>query len=236
MRFPKVLIFSPTYEGKEYCRKRFVDTINEIQYPNKEFIMIDNSINDDYYNLLKLEGVPVHRVPRGNNSREALTNAQNYARKYAIDNDFDYILSVESDLFPPKDVIFRLLRHSKPIVGCLYMLGGYEFNGKILPKIPCVFLTKNDGSGGTRFITNEEHEELSSVGGLHQVHGMGVGCTLIRIDIVKKYPFWCDNRFDNKHSDVYFYMNLWNDKVPVYVDYDCEVEHQPSDWTKVADR
>lgn len=219
MNYPKVLIFSPTYEGKEYCRKRFVENINKINYPNKEFIMIDNSEGDDYYNLLKSEGVPIHRVPRGNNSREALSAAQNYARKYAIDNGFDYALSVESDLFPPENIIQTLMRHWKPVVGGLYYLGGYydEINNKQFPIVPCVFITKNDGSGGTRFITTEEHEQLKGLGGIHQVHGMGVGCTLFDIEIFKKYPFWCDSRFENKHSDVYYYMNLWNDKVPVYV-------------------
>ena len=238
MRFPKVLIFSPTYEGKEYCRERFVDTVNKIQYPNKEFIMIDNSTSEDYFNLLKKEGVNVHRVPRGNNSREALSNAQNYARRYAIENDFDYVLSVESDLFPPRDIIFKLMKHAKPVVGALYMLGGYydPKSEKQFPTVPCVFVPKKDGTGGTRFVSKDEHKMMLEMGGIHQVHGMGVGCTLIDISVVKKYPFWCDSRFDNKHSDVYFYMTLWNDKVPVYVDYDNEVEHQPSPWSIVDDK
>lgn len=238
MVLPKVLIFSPTYKGKEYCRKRFVDNINKINYPNKEFIMIDNSEDEDYYTLLKSEGVNIYRVSRGNNSREALSNAQNFARHYAMKYGFDYVLSVESDLFPPKDIIFRLLKHSKQVVGSLYYLGGYydpKYN-QVMPKVPCLFITKKDGSGGTRFINEKEHSQLIKEGGIHQVHGMGVGCTLIRIDIVEKYPFWCDSRFDNKHSDVYFYMNLWNDKIPVFVDYDTEVEHQPSPWSVVGDR
>jgi hypothetical protein len=238
MKIPKVLIFSPTYEGKEYCRKKFIDNINKINYPNKEFIMIDNSETTNYYELLKSEGVPVHRTPRGNNSREALAAAQNYAVRYAINHNFDYVLSIESDLFPPKDIVQRLLRHWKPVVGALYYLGGYydEVAKKQVPKIPCVFITKNDGSGGTRFITREEHELLEKVGGIHRAHGMGVGCTLIDINVAKKYSFFCDNRFDNKHSDVYFYMKLWNDRIPVYVDYDTVVEHQPSPWSNVSDR
>jgi len=238
MNFPKVLIFSPTYEGKEYCREKFISNINKIDYPNKEFLMVDNSENNDYYELLKSVGVPVHRVPRGVNSRESLAAAQNYAVRYAVNNDFDYLLSVESDLFPPSDVVWRLLKHWKPVVGALYYLGGFhdDNSGKNYPLIPCVFITKNDGSSGTRFITKEEHNYLKSLGGLHQVHGMGVGCTLMDVNIVKNYPFFCDSRYDNKHSDVYFYMKLWNDKIPVYVDYDTVVEHQPSPWSKVSDR
>ena len=233
-----MLIFSPTYEGKEYCRKRFIDNVKKINYPNYEFIMVDNSVSPRYYKKLKLKNIPIYRVPRGNNSREALAAAQNFARKYAIDNGFDYVLSLESDLFPPADIIQRLLKHWQPIVGALYYLGGYidPVRGVKKPIVPCVFMTKEDGSGGTRFVTREEHQLFTESGGLKKVHGMGVGCTLIDIELLKNYYFWCDNRFENKHSDVYFYMKLWNDKVPVYVDYDTVVEHKPSAWSIVKDR
>ena len=54
MRFPKVLVFSPTYEGKEYCRKEFVENINKLSYPNFDFIMIDNTAGNEYYEKLKV--------------------------------------------------------------------------------------------------------------------------------------------------------------------------------------
>ena len=231
----KVLVFSPTYEGKEYCRKEFVDNVNKFTYPNYDFLMIDNSERGTYYYKLIKEGVPVVRVPRGSNSRIALANAQNYARQYAIDNDYDYVLSLESDLFPPPDIIERLIVHSKPVVGALYNIGGTR-EGQ--PIVPCVFVTtlKDNGTHGTRLITKQEHAEMKAVGGVHKVHGMGVGCTLISTSVLKDYWFWTDNRFDNKHSDVYFYMDLWNKKVPVFVDYDTFVIHKPSDWSMVKDR
>lgn len=231
----KVLVFSPTYEGKEYCRKEFVDNVKKFTYPNYDFLMIDNSKSGNYFHKLQAEGVPIVRVPRGDNSRIALANAQNYARKYALDNDYDYVLSLESDLFPPSDIIERLMMHSKSVVGALYHIGGTR-EGQ--PVVPCVFVTvqKENGTHGTRLITKKEHEELTNAGGIHRVHGMGVGCTLISTSVLKDYFFWTDNRFTNKHSDVYFYMDLWNKKVPVYVDYDTTVIHKPSDWHLVKDR
>lgn len=235
MRLPKVLVFSPTYEGKEYCRKEFVENVNKFNYPNFDFLMIDNSSTPDYYELLKSEGVPIARVERGANSRIALANAQNYARKKAIDENYDYVLSLESDLFPPEDIIQRFIFHNKQVVGGLYMIGG---TAPKIPTHPCVFVTKQmeHAVSGTRLVTKEEHEKMKAQGGLHKVHGMGVGCTLISTGVLKDYVFWTDNRFDNKHSDVYFYMDLWNNKVPVYIDYDSEIVHKPSAWTLVKDK
>lgn len=234
MKYLKVLVFSPTYSGKEYCRKEFVENVKNLNYPNYDFLMIDNSKDINYCIKLKRAGVPVVHVPRGGNSRIALANAQNYARQYAINNDYDYVLSLESDLFPPSDIIQRLMLHDKQVVGGLYMIGGTT---PTTPIHPCVFVTQNkNGMGGTRLITKEEHEELKKKGGIHQVHGMGVGCTLISTSILKDYLFWTDNRFDNKHSDVYFYMDLWNSKIPVYVDYDNEIIHKPSAWGIVKDK
>jgi len=235
MKLPKVLVFSPTYEGKEYCREEFVENVKKFTYPNADFLMIDNSETDDYSRRLIADGVPCIRVPRGGNSRVALASAQNLARDIAVKEKYDYVLSLESDLFPPKDIIESLMKHQKSVVGALYLIGG---TAPSIPTHPCVFVfdQKDTGVGGTRLITVEEHEQMKKMGGIFNVHGMGVGCTLISTYLLKNYLFWTDNRFTNKHSDVYFYMDLWNNKVPVFVDYDNEVEHRPSAWSLVKDR
>lgn len=227
---PKVLVFSPTYEGKDYIFNEFYNAIKAIKYSNFEFIMIDNTEGMAYTHKLRQRGVPVVHVSRGGNSRQALCNAQNYARKYAIQNDFDYILSIESDIICTPDVIQRLLKHNKKVVGALYYIGHVH-------KIPCVFFVEQMPTGAyrTKLI---KHEEVASFinTGLRQCHGMGVGCTLIRRDVFTKYMFWFDERFDSKHSDVYMYMEFQNDGIPVFVDTDLIIEHYPSDWSKVVDR
>jgi glycosyltransferase involved in cell wall biosynthesis len=228
---PKVLVFSPTYEGKDYIFKEFWNAIQNLTYPNFEFIMIDNSRTEYYYKKLMKQGVPCARVPRGGNSRQALSNAQNYARKKGVEENFDYILSIESDIIPPPDTIQRLLAHDQRVVGALYYIGtdGYQ--------LPCVFFIQElpDGSVKTRLIKAEEIPKFLNTG-LRQVHGMGVGCTLVRRDVFIKYIFWYDERFDNKHSDVYFYMELQNARIPVYCDTNFLVQHYPSKWSEVKDK
>lgn len=230
--YPKVLVAVPTYEGKDYAFEKLSKSIMSFTYPNFEWIIIDNSESINYFLKLKRRGFKnTHRVPRGENSRQALCNAQNFARDKMLNEGFDYLLFVESDLFPPPDTIQRLIAHNVPVVGVFYLLGTAEI------KRPCIFIKeyKHDAlTMGTRLIGKEELKE-HYMKGLKRVHGTGLGTTLIRRDIMQKYCFWHDERFSNKHSDVYFYMQLDNDAVPVYVDTDLIVEHQPSEWHDVKD-
>lgn len=205
--------------------------INNLDYPNYDYVYIDNSVSPNYYYKLKRRGVNVVRVPRGGNSRQALCNAQNYARNKVLREGYDYLMFIESDLVPTSEAITRLMSHRKSVCGALYYIG-HEI------KMPCVFFLdwkEGNASMGSRLIHPKEVPFFVN-SGLKQVHGLGLGCTLIRADVAKRFSFWYDERFDNKHSDVYFYMDLHNNGVPVFVDSSYVIEHYPSKWDDVKDR
>lgn len=242
--FPKVLVAIPTYEGKDYIFPQCYQAVLNFTYPNFEFIIMDNTKDINYFLKLKRRGYKnIHRIPRGDNSRQALANSQNFARKKMLDEGFDYLMFVESDLVPAPDSIERLMQHGKLVCGSLYFLG-------VNTKVPCVFLKEYNPSMlamGTRLVgvhtdaegrqsvnQSEMHEYINK--GLKQVHGVGFGNTLFARSIIEQFNFWHDERFDNKHSDVYFYMDLDNAGIPVYVDTDFITPHFPSPWDKVKDR
>lgn len=232
--YPKVLVAIPTYDGKDYILDECVKCVKSFTYPNFEYIIVDNTKDVKYFLKLRRRGYKseLHHVSRGSNSRQALCNAQNFAREKAIKEDFDYLLFVESDLLPPTGTIERLLSHNKAVVGVFYLLGVGKF------KQPCVFLREYNPKElcvGTRLIKPEEFTKYYH-NGLVRVHGLGLGTTLIRIDIVKRFIFWYDERMDNKHSDVYFYLDCDNNGIPVYLDSDFMVTHFPSDWKNVKDK
>lgn len=227
---PKVLVFTPTYEGKDYIFKEFYNALVSIDYPNYDFMIIDNSKDMSYVNKLRREGYQhIHHVPRGENSRQALCNAQNYARERALREGYDYVLSIESDLIVTPDVINRLMSYNVPVVGGLYFIG-------IEIKIPCVFFVTQKGiMRGTRLISLSEAEKFINTG-LQKVHGCGLGCALIKREVLERFTFWHDERFADKHSDVYLYMELENAGIPVFCDTNYIVRHEPSDWSFVRDR
>jgi len=108
---PKVLIGTVTYEGKDYCFDKFLENLKKISYENYDFIIIDNSKTDEYYKKLKSLGLNAFRTPRGNNSREAIAFSMNFMRDYFLKGKYDYLLTLESDLFPNAKVIDRLIAY-----------------------------------------------------------------------------------------------------------------------------
>lgn len=243
---PKILIGVTTYEGKDYIFDQCMQHIARLDYKNFDVVIVDNTKKIDYFLKLRRRGYKnVYRVERGENSRTALTKSQNRIRQLFLEKDYDYLLMVESDLLIPPDSIKRLLSHNKPVVGSVYMIGtnGYQ--------VPCIFVDDvvKDGfmatrplgvkirDDGKKFANPEEVQKFLTEGPrLKKVHGVGFGCTLIERRIVEKYPFWFDIRRDDAHSDIYFYLDLSRDKVPVFVDLTTIVPHYPSKWELVADK
>lgn len=257
-----MLIAAPVYKGKDYCIEKHLEAIRNIDYPFYHYIIVDNTDdNGEYTERLKKLGVEAYHVPRGQNSRQAIGMSMEFIRTYFLENNYDYLLVIESDLFPDPDVINRLIKHNRPVVGSFYLLG-FEKDSKVWNEIifehqtgkittderdriiktlqiqrACIFLLdeKQGGFIGTRGISPKETYEYFKTG-LRKVHGVGLGCTLIRKDILIRFPFWSDSRFDNKHPDVYFYMDLHNSGVSVFIDTNIMIPHQPSSWDDVTDR
>jgi len=234
MQPPKVLLFTPIYEAKDYCLDKFISYAKKINYPNFKHILIDNSKTKQYYynlkNKLEDTNIAVFHVSRGNNSREALTRAQNFARNIALKEDYKYLMSLESDIMIPETIIQDLMIHGKDVVTAYYLIGT-----KV--KLPCITIPEyheNLGAFGTRLLkTHEEIAEYTDKG-LKQVQAGGMGVCLIYIDVVKKFIFKYDPRF-NGHSDVYFFTDCFNNNVRVFVDTNIKCPHDNSDWKNVKD-
>lgn len=237
MGLPKILVFTPVYEGKDYCLDEFIESAMKLTYPNKRHILIDNSENESYYLSLKerLKDKPfeVYRVSRGNNSREALARAQNFARKIAIEENYNYLFSLESDIFTPPNIIEALLVQGKRVISGLYFIGPREEG----VRVPCLTLPvwlEDKGYFGSRLLKPEEFFSYLNKG-IKQVQAAGMGCCLMHRSTFELVPFTYDPRYKG-HSDIYFFNDMFRRKISVWVDTDLVCDHKNSDWTKVKDR
>lgn len=253
LKTPKVLIGVTTYEGKEYCRKEFVENVKRFTYPNYELFFVDNSKTDNYARKLRRDGLKVARVQRGINIRSAVRNSQNYLANKVANQDYDYLFMLESDEFPQSDIIERLLSHmdvnhfkltdGRRVIGAPYFIG-FGKHKQLVVAMP----EEDKGlmKPGSKLIPRgQEHTFLGT--GLRQVFSMGVGCTLIHASIFRynlphtnqPLRFWYSSLDDirmadvktRRFSDSYFYVDLMNSKIPAYCDSDILVDHRPMERT-----
>lgn len=232
IKLPKVLVFTITYEGKDYVFDEFLAHCKAFTYPKDCYrhVWIDNSKTDAYYQKLKGLGLEVYRVDRGNNSREALARSQEFARRMAIKEGYDYLLSLESDILAPPTVIQRLLGAGKPMVGALYFIGDDNL------RVPCITVpTKHDnGLKGTRLLKEEEIPAYT-MNGLLPVVNCGLGCTLISKEIFSKIGFYYYSDLKT-HSDSFFATDVWRKGFQIFCDTNYCVLHKNSPWSAVSDR
>lgn len=250
MDWPRILVGITTYKGKDYIIDDCYEAIRNLDYPSDriDVLIVDNTDDNARY-AHQLERRGLRRVawtPRGKNSRVALTKSQNFIRRKVLGGDYDYLFFVESDLIIPKNHLKKLVRADKRVVGSTYNI---HRDGAF---VPCIFLDDykdKDGFKGTRPLGVVRDGEGNNQGidadeikaflgtGIRQVHGCGFGATLIHRSVLEEAgPFWCDDRFDHKHSDVYFYLTLLRKEIPVYVDTDTIIPHYPTRWEDMEDR
>lgn len=230
--WPKILAFTITYSGKDYVYEEFKKSLSDLQYPNIRHIWIDNTDDEgEYLAKLSTDGFEAYHVERGNNSREALARSQEFARRIAVEEDYDYLLSIESDILFPKDAVFRLLANDREVVGARYDIGPAE------KRLPCITVSKEDPKTklvGSRLLTDEEVPKYTN-NGLKVVNGCGMGFTLIAREVFTKlqFTYYPDLR---GHSDIFFHNDVWKNGWRVYCDTDVYCIHKNVPWSGVADR
>jgi len=216
----KILVACPTASAKEYCMKEWVRHTKNLTYDNYDVFMADNSERWDFYNKWKHE-VWMERVnPKNFKSyRHALAESHNRCRAKVISGDYDYLLHLESDVFPPIDIIERLLEAQKPVVGALYHIElGAE--SKLMLQDIDKFGHKH------RTIYNLDHTDMSFVdGSVKRIHHCGLGCVLIKREVLERVEF----RYEDGapvHPDSIFFADLDTLKVPVFVDTSILCKHK----------
>lgn len=116
----------------------------------------------------------------------AVDQVRNLIANFTVQNNFDYLLCVDSDMVLQPDTLVQLLSSDKDIVGGVYRQRNMT---KVIPE---VYVTMPNG--GCRNITINE---LSTTPDLFIVDSIGFGCVLIKNKVLKimDYP-----HFLYKHS------------------------------------
>jgi GT2 family glycosyltransferase len=170
-------------------------------------VLADNSASDAYKKELESRGFRVIRCARREDPLDTITECRNKLREIALQEGFDYFLSLEQDVIPPSDVIERLLERRVPIVSgvyCTYMVR----EGKSV-KLPLLWTWVSEGdlelmkqNAGNypetlKRIQDAKPEDLKRqlrmeevmFEDLLEVKYAGVGCMLIGRDVLERCRF-----------------------------------------------
>jgi hypothetical protein len=225
---PKILIAAPTAKVKDYCFKDWTKNVKSFTYPNFDIILIDNSIGT--YSLKLAEHFLTRHIEpyKNETNRETILRCQNYIREYFLEHDYDYLFSLETDIFPPVNVIEYLLLLNKDVV-CLPYFVGQAYYSRIM-----MFDTEDFGLIRLGKPMSQDKSFLFFDGKVKQVNQPGIGCMLIKRHIIEKFAFRIDlNDPAKSHADVYFNEDLRKAGIPVYMDTSFICQHINKNWRKL---
>ena len=217
----KILIAAPIHSSKSYIIDRYLENLKKIidQTENSfkvETIMVDNSYTVEFANSIQTEGCKVIRdMINKSTSQERQCSSLNIIRKHFLDGKFDYLMLIESDIIPNKDIINHLIEHDKDICSAVYWIGNKK---KVLMITKKEVIANNKTFPALFVLPDFINGELKEV-----PNGCGLGCILIKRKVLEKIKF----RWGRNHADTYFHEDLRSYGFKAYVDTSQIVKHYP---------
>jgi glycosyltransferase involved in cell wall biosynthesis/GT2 family glycosyltransferase len=177
---------------------------------------IETDTMKSVYNLIKPDG---YKVDFEAFYGYSIDQVRNLMAHYTIENNYDYIFYLDSDIVLPDNTLLRLLSHDKDIVSGMYI------QRKTHSQIPEMYTWNDKGE-----MRNMKPEETTPRG-LVEIAACGFGGVLIKRNVLKDigYPyFFYKHSIDFNHTlseDVDFCMKAANKGYKVYLDTDIQYQH-----------
>lgn len=233
----KILIGCPTYERYDYCVDMWVKKVEEIKKFSPEheidYLLVDNSPSEDFYNALKSKNINVIKAPYFPDVRERVIYSRNILRDKFLEGGYDYLFSLEQDVIPEKDFLNQLLSHNKKIVSGYYgkpvilTLKDKE-TGEIKKAVVEFALIWLDADNGQLRRANPQ-EVMNQ--GLIKVGGFGIGGVLIHREVLEKIKFRYEK--DKKaFDDMFFCDDSTKAGYELFLDSNLKFNHLTKPWTR----
>jgi hypothetical protein len=243
--FPKILVCAPTASAKNYCFKEWIENVMNFTYPNFDIRLFDNTIdegkNAHFLNHYVAENYGIESVGFdkkffADNSLlnniindkdsviERMSASHNDCRDTLLMNNYQFMLHLETDVFPQTDIIEQLLFSRKSVVGALY----YRDEGKFRKLMVQSRIYR--GFNSFTSLNFEPNDEVNFINGeCREVASVGLGCVLIERNVFKKIKF----RFEkgvNNHPDTYFSEDCFRNGIKIFANTSLTARHENKAW------
>ena len=232
MKHPKILLACPTSIHKYYCQDEWFEWIGQFTYPNLDILIIENSATED--NAIEInEKYPFAKVVylklEHKNIRERLTICSQYIYDYILENEYDFWMSIESDIFAPLNTIEYLLLHQKPFIGVPY----FHFSGNETRLLEMETRMVHDIPFADYRHILASFQDFD--GKLKQTYQNGLGCTLIHKNLLKHFKFRYEDSHIKGFPDYYMHLDLQRKKIFPYIDTSIACIHKNSNekWENI---
>ncbi len=231
----KILLASTINIIKQYCLYEWLEHIKKLSYPDLEIFLVDNSPNPEFSQEIRDLGFNCeHEPPAGREAREFMAESLKRCQFKFLLGDYTHFFSLECDVFPPFDIIERLLAHDLDVVGTTYWTE-HGFNTRM--QLRTIYNSHTDFKSHvkeykTRFLTFSE-AQLFIDGRVKPAYANGIGCILIKRWVLEQIKFRVDLT-DVGYADSFFHTDLWRSGISNYVDTSIIPRHVNSNWNSVA--
>lgn len=195
MSYPKIFLIILNWNGKEVL-KECLESIEKIDYPNYEVIVVDNGSTDGSQKAIEEDFPYVHLIE--NDKNEGVAEGQNIGIRYALEKKTDYVFITNNDTTLDKNLLKELLKVAEsddkigvvgPIVYWANDPERIQFAGAMInwEKGNCYLLEAGE--------IEKEHQDVKEVD--------YVGSVFVSMDIIKKvglynskyFAYWEDTDF-----------------------------------------
>lgn len=195
----KILIGVVTHGKHRFCLDEFQDCI-EKQTIKADHLFVVNNGEKAYVTLLKSRNLNAVENPSASKTRlDHIISGRNYIRDYALKNGYDSVFFVDSDVIVPPGALYVLESVKTDVVSGLY-LSGFNIGGKNLIA-PTLF--KDLGGGNCQLYTYEGVAFPQVI----EIGAAGLGCTLVKKEVLKKVKFRSFRPDASGGEDMAFYVD-----------------------------
>ena len=262
---PRVLIGAPTSDRHRHLLKKWTKHVGNLNYPNFDLCLVDTSDNEEYTKKIKeikIKGKEIITWRHKWDKKKApfaihmLAHVREEIRQYFLNNNYDYMLWLDDDVFLPENGIQRLLSYNKDCVG---------FYVHVYPKglrKPCVFKSGEIVMGkGLEYYTFDEIKQYKRFVDRYKVdkltdsekrlipflikdlskpylfkpYALNMGLLMVSRKVMENVPFRTHLNFIYG-EDLWWFAEATDKKYEFWCDSSLRCKHENTSWNQIIEQ